>query len=82
MIKNTQSNHPVERVYQLILNILVTKYLDEKFFDYIYPRVETLAYISWSIGASYHRIIGATPGQSEFVRYMIFNIASSYTGEL
>ena len=36
-IKNPQTNAPVERVQQVILNTLVTKYLDKKVLDYIYP---------------------------------------------
>ena len=36
-VKNPQANAPVERVNQLILNMLVTKDIDKKVFDYIYP---------------------------------------------
>ena len=46
-VKNPQANASVERVNQLILNMLVTKYLDNKVFNYIYSWVETLASISW-----------------------------------
>ena len=42
-IKNPQSNAPVERLHQLILNMLVTKDPDNKVFDCIYPWYETLA---------------------------------------
>ena len=34
-IINPQSNAPVEQVHQVILNMLATKYLANKFFDYI-----------------------------------------------
>ena len=51
-VKNPQANDPVELVHQLILNMLVTKYLDNKFFDYIDPCGETLASIAWEIRAS------------------------------
>ena len=40
-----QSNALVEYLYQVIYNMIVTKYLDENVFDYIYPRGETIAYI-------------------------------------
>ena len=76
IIKNPQSNAPVEKVHQVILNIIVTKYLDKKVFDYIYPWGETLSSISWDIRDSCHRTIGATPSQCVFGRYMIFNLAS------
>ena len=66
----------VERLHQVILNILVTKDLDNKVFDYIDSWGETLAYIAWAIRASYHRTTMATPGQAVFGRYMLFNLAS------
>ena len=36
-VKNPQSHATVERVHQVILNMLVTKDLDNKVFDYIDP---------------------------------------------
>ena len=44
-IKIPKSNAPVDRVHQVILNISVTKDLDNKVSDHIYPWGETLAYI-------------------------------------
>ena len=76
MVKNPQDNAPVERVHQVILNMLVTKDLDKKVYDYIYPWGKTLEYIAWEIRSSDHRTILATPGQYVFGRYMLFNIAS------
>ena len=35
-IKTSQANAPVEQVYQVILNMLVTKDIVKKVFDYIY----------------------------------------------
>ena len=75
-IKNPQDNAPVEQVHQVILNMLFTKDLDNKVFDYIYPWGETLAYITWVIGASYHRNIQATPCEAVFGRDMILNLVS------
>ena len=75
-IKNSQANYPVEQVNQLIMSMLVTKDLDNKVFDHIYPWSETLASIAWAIRASYYRTIMANPGQAFFGRHMIFNLAS------
>ena len=36
---------------------------------------KNLAYLEWKRRASYHRTVGATPGQDVFVRYMVFNLA-------
>ena len=61
-INNPQSNSLVERVHQLIFNMLVAKYLYNKVFDCIYLWGETIASIAWAIRASYHRTTGASPG--------------------
>ena len=66
----------MERVHQIILNILLTKAFDKNIFNYIYPWGETLVSITWEIRASYHRTIMATPDQALFGRKMLFNIAS------
>ena len=63
-------------MHQVILNMLVTKYFDNKVFDYIEPWVETLVYVSWAIRASYQRTIQATPGQAVFSICNIFNLKS------
>ena len=76
LVKKPQANAPVERVQQVILNMLVTKDIDNKVFNYIYPWGETLASIVWAIRASYHRTIMATPGQAVFGRDMLFSLAS------
>ena len=75
-IKNYQANVPVEQLHQVIINMIVTKDIDNKVFYYIYPWGETLAYIAWLIQASYKCTIMATPGQSVFGRDMLFNLAS------
>ena len=75
-IKNLQSNAPMGRVHQVILNMLVTRDLASKVFDYIDPWGETLAYIACTIRASYNHTIQAAPGQAFFFRGMIFNLAS------
>ena len=66
----------VEWVHQVILNILVTKYLDNKIFDHIDTWGETLASITWMIRASYQCTIISTPGQVVFGRDILFNLDS------
>ena len=75
-IKNTQANGPVERVHQVIFNILVTKNIDNKFFEYIDPWDETLASIPWAIRVSYQSNVMVTPGQAVFARDIIFSLVS------
>ena len=61
------------RVDQVIYNILVTKDLHKNVFDYIYTWGETLAYIVWTIRASYHCHIRATSIQAVNDIDTIFN---------
>ena len=75
-IKNPQAKYPVERVHQVILDMPVTKYLNNKDFDHIDPWGETLSYIALVIRESYHLTIMNTPGQAVFYRYMLFNLTS------
>ena len=60
-IKEPQANALVKRVHKVILDMLVTKDLDNKALDYIDPWGETIEYISWKIRASYNHTIQATP---------------------
>ena len=75
-IKNPQANPLVERVHHLIINVLATKDLANKLFNYIDVWGETLESIAWVIMSSYHHTIHATPGQAVFLRDMIFNLVS------
>ena len=56
--------------------MLVTKDLDKKVFDYIYPWGETQAYIVWLIKSSYHCTLMVTPEQAVFGIDMLFNLTS------
>ena len=51
-IENPQDQGLVEWVHQVILNMLVTKYLDNNVFEYIYPWGETLVSIEWDMRES------------------------------
>ena len=61
---------------QVILNMLVTKDIYKKVFEYIYTWGETLTYIQWDKMASYHQTIGTTPGQAIFGRDTILKLTS------
>ena len=76
-IKNTQDNDSVERVHQVILNMLVSKYLDNKLFDHIYTWGETLESIAWAIRDSYHLTIMASSFQGVFGRDILFKLMSA-----
>jgi Integrase core domain. len=73
-VENPQANAPVERVHQVIHNMIRTKDLSNHVFDYIDPWGEILSSIAWAIRALYHSTLGATPAQLVFGRDMIFNI--------
>ena len=66
----------MDQEQEVILNMLVTKYLDNKVFDHIYIWGEILVYIAWVIIASYRITIMSTPGQAVFDRDVRFNITS------
>ena len=51
---------------QVIFNMLTTKDMYNKVFDYIDPWGETLRSIALEIRASYHYTIGTTPNQAVF----------------
>ena len=63
-------------MHQVILNMLVNKYLSNKVFEYIDTWSETLASIALVIRASYHHTIQSTQDQAVFGRDIIFNLAS------
>jgi Integrase core domain. len=73
-VENPQANTPVERVHQVIHNMICTKVLSNHVFDYIDPWGEILSSIAWEIRASYHSMLGVTPAQLVFGCDMIFNI--------
>ena len=75
-IENPQANGPVERVHQVIHNMIVTKDISTRVFDYIDPWTEILSSVAWAIRASHHSTFDATPAQLVFGRDMIFNLAT------
>ena len=75
-VENPQANGPVERVHQVIHNMMVTKDLGNTIFDYIDPWGEILTSVAWAIRASHHSTFNATPAQLVFGRDMIFNLST------
>ena len=68
-INNRKSNAPVERIHQVIYNIIVTKNLDRKVYDYIDYLMEILA--------SYHSTLVCMSGNYMFGGDMPLNPTSS-----
>ena len=58
----------MERVHQVILNILVTKDIDSKLFNHKFLWGKTPEYIALTIKASYYSNIVDPPGQAVFGR--------------
>ena len=60
--KPPQANNMVDWVHQVIYTIIVTKDIDSKVYDYIYPCSEGLSSISWEIIDSYKHMLDFAPG--------------------
>jgi hypothetical protein len=73
-VENPQANSPVERIHQVIQNMLAVKDLESQTFDFIDPWGEILSSVAWAIRASYHSTLKATPGELVFGQDMIFNM--------
>ena len=74
-VKNPQANAMVERVHQVVVNMLRVKKLTNHIFDYLDPWGEIFASVAWAIRSSYHSTKEATPAQLVFNRDMVMNIA-------
>lgn len=72
--ENPQGNSPVERIHQVVQNMIRTKELDSYEFDHLDPWGEILSSVGWAIRASYHSTLQATPAQLVFERDMLFNL--------
>ena len=75
MYSNTNDCGRGYLISHVLLNMLVTKDLDKKVFEYIYTWGETLASISWAIRNSYNCTIMTAPSQYIFGKYMVLNLA-------
>ena len=75
-IKNAHSNALVERVHQVIYNLIVTKNLDKTLYNCIDYWGEILATVVWEVREYCHCTLSFTPGQVIFGRGMLFNLMS------
>ena len=73
-IKNPQANAAVERVHQVLGNMLRTQDLKDRVLDYVNPWGNILSSIAWAVRSSYHSVLEATPAQLVFGRDMVVNL--------
>ena len=81
-VENPQGNSPVERIHQVVQNMIKTKELDKLVFDYIDPWAEVLSSVAWAVRSSYHSTLQATPAQLVFGRDMLFNMKKAINWKL
>ena len=74
IVENLQGNSPVERIHQVVQNMIKTKELDKFIFDYIDCWAEILGSVAWTIRASYHSTLQSILAQLVFGRDMLFNM--------
>ena len=73
-VKNPQANAILERVHQVLGDMLRTKELQKHTFDEIDPWSELLASVAWAIRSTHHTTLQASPAQLIFSRDMLLNI--------
>ena len=71
-VKNPQTNVVLERVHQVVADMLRSKDLENYDLDQDDPWSEILASVAWAIRSTVHSTLEATPGQLVFGRDMIF----------
>ena len=73
-IKNPQANAILERVHQVLGDMLRTKNLQQYDFDALDPWSDILASVAWAIRSTHHSTLKASPAQLVFNRDMLLNI--------
>ncbi len=71
---NPQSNSIVERIHQVLNDMLRTMELEERELDPSHPFDEALSAAAYAIRCTYHTTLQATPGQLVFGRDVILPI--------
>jgi transposase InsO family protein len=74
-VKNPQANSVLERIHQVLANMLRTFELEERDINEEDPWTGILNAVGWAVRSTYHTTLRATPGQLVFGRDMVFNIA-------
>jgi hypothetical protein len=73
-VRNPQANAIVERVHQVIGNIIRTFELENNYLDEADPWKAILSATAFAVRSTYHTTLQKTPGQLVFGRDMILNV--------
>ena len=73
-IKNPQANAILERLHQVLGDMLRTKNLEQYNFDDVDPWGELLASVAWAIRSTHHTTLQASPAQLVFGRDMLLDM--------
>jgi transposase InsO family protein len=73
-VRNPQANAIVERVHQVIGNMIHTFELQDNYLDEEDPWKGILSATAFAVRATYHTTLQKSPGQLVFGRDMIFNV--------
>jgi transposase InsO family protein len=73
-VRNPQANAIVERIHQVIANMIRTFELESNYLDEENPWKGILSATAFAVRSTYHTTLRKTPGQLVFGRDMIFNI--------
>ncbi len=73
-VRNPQANAIVERIHQVIGNIIRTFELEDNYLDEDDPWKGILSATAFAVRSTFHTTLQQTPGQLVFGRDMIFNI--------
>ena len=74
-VKNPQANSILERIHQVLGNMIRTFELEERDINEDDPWTGILNAVAWAVRSTYHTTLRATPGHLVFGRDMVFNIA-------
>ena len=72
-VRNPQVNAIVERIHQVIANMVRTFELETNYLDVDNPWKEILSAAAFAVRSMYHTTLRKTPGQLVFGRDIIFN---------
>ena len=71
-VRNPQANAILERIHQVVVDTLRSKYLDNYNLVQDDPWSHILANVAWAIRSTIHITLEATPGQLVYGRDVIF----------